>query len=55
MSDGINEEEAARFLDEVDMKLGVNAVVPPVEENEEKPKNLGVLASSGTKRRNPKQ
>lgn len=45
MSEGINEEEAARFLDEMDRTLGVNQAEPIAEKQEEKPKSLGVVAS----------
>jgi len=45
MTEGINEEEAARFLNQVDQASGVNQIKPVVEEVEQKPKNLGVVAN----------
>jgi hypothetical protein len=45
MSEGINEEEATRFLDEMDRTHGVNQVEPIAEKQEEKPKSLGVVAN----------
>ena len=45
MLDGINEEEAARFLDEKDRESGINQVEPVLKEVEVNPNNLGIVAS----------
>jgi hypothetical protein len=45
MLDGINEEEAARFLDEKDRESGINQVEPVLKEVEANPNNLGIVAS----------
>jgi len=43
MTEGINEEEAALFLNQVDATNGINQLKPDKETIEEKPKNLGVI------------